>query len=525
MKNNIKNVFIYTVLALSTIGVAYAWSNGPGVGYSTDPNHPNIGTHDLILNSAIDMLPADMKSQIDISAADYGSEMPNYNETICNCTYGIGDRGKHHVYYKSDGTVQDTIGADRAKDEYDLAKTNLSNGDKYNFSVHIGIMSHYIADVADYGHTMINESSGSNVEFEHYVNINPDQFFKDTYIRFDGVYDNITAYDAALALAKDTTFDNKFGNGTYTNIWMDNAMNSSSGPSYAFIDMNFTNRTHQSLNYSVNLLADVIYKMILSNITPEVTPTPTPTPVTPTPTPTPTPIPTQVVYYSSGGSSISGGSTGGGGGMPSPEPYSNIFKYESREVFMGLNPVTIRYTTPDIAIYEIIITGNDSSGVTLRVEVLKNTSKLVNGPAPAIVYKNINIWANSKRIRNATIKYKVENSWMDNNSVSSADIRMFRWNNDSKEWIELRTYTTGKDTIYTYFVSETDIISGSFAISGVKEESIIVNAGLSTAVTTSTEDIKKIEDKPINVQKAPGFEIMLLMISIIMAYIFRRKNR
>ena len=161
MKN--KNIYIILLATLLlAIEPASAWSSGPGGNMSEDPNNPIIGTHNLILNYAINMLPGNYSEQIDMVVADYGSEMPDFNSTECNCTDGIGDMGKHHIYYRADGTVKEADAANRAKDEYTLAMSNLSVGDKYNFSKHIGIMSHYIADSSVYAHTMGNHTDWEN---------------------------------------------------------------------------------------------------------------------------------------------------------------------------------------------------------------------------------------------------------------------------------------------------------------------------------------------------------------------------
>ena len=58
--------------------------------------------------------------------------------------------------------------------------------------------------------------------------------------------------------------------------------------------------------------------------------------------------------------------------------------------------------------------------------------------APGIVYKNINAWIDYKRIKNATMMFKVDNAWMTNNSIMDNSIRMNKWDSINKRWIELR---------------------------------------------------------------------------------------
>jgi hypothetical protein len=262
---------IRAVMVILTLTIpVYAWDNGVG-SPSTDQNDPIIGTHDLMLNDAINMLPVNLQSEINIIAADYGSEMPDYNSTVCNCIYGVGDQKYHLVYYHRNGTLQDNSSARRAQEEYNIARTYLNAGDKYNFSIHIGMMSHYIADVSNFAHTMGNGSDWGNEghvvhgNYENFVANAPDKLFNSTSIKFDGIYDSITAYNATLNSANDTIFDNKFGNGTYNVMWMYDIVKSSINLSYASADIRLVARTRQSLNYNVNLIADVLYTMLSSN--------------------------------------------------------------------------------------------------------------------------------------------------------------------------------------------------------------------------------------------------------------------
>jgi PGF-pre-PGF domain-containing protein len=169
-----------------------------------------------------------------------------------------------------------------------------------------------------------------------------------------------------------------------------------------------------------------------------------------------------------------------------------------------------------------MVTANQSNIASIRIEVLKGTSGLVGMPAPAIVYKNFNIWVDYKRIKNATIRFRVEKSWMASNGLSSADIKMYRWDNFSSEWIELSTGVIEIDDNHTYFESQTDSLSGSFAIS-MKEENIPSMAG--SSMNLAQIEVERTGNKPIGtkIPEAPGFEIMVSIVSILsMVYLLKR---
>ncbi|MCE8426187.1 MAG: PGF-pre-PGF domain-containing protein [Candidatus Methanoperedens sp.] len=287
---------------------------------------------------------------------------------------------------------------------------------------------------------------------------------------------------------------------------------------------NTTNKSYNATNLSAGNYTDVkVYAVNVTNVrtvnsTPAVMNTSLPVTTTTTTARTPS-------SGSSGSGGSSGGGSGGGGGVGTSEPYANILKYEIQEHEVFTTPVSFKYKTPELGVYEVIVTGNQSNTASIRIEVLKDTSGLAGMPAPAIVYKNLNIWIDYKRVKNASIRFKVENSWISSNGLSSADIKMYRWDNNSKEWIELPTAELNKDNKYTYFESQAESLSASFAISGIKEN-VPAMAGSSTNLAKA--EVKQTENKPVSTRNpgAPGFEIMLSTVSILsMVYLLKRIKR
>ena len=171
----------------------------------------------------------------------------------------------------------------------------------------------------------------------------------------------------------------------------------------------------------------------------------------------------------SGDSSSGGGGGGGGGGGRSGENTSNIELIEKYDMEISKDTLTAyRFTDKKNPIMYVNITGNTSIGViTASVEVLKNTSTLVNFPAEGLVYKNANIWvgtagfATPKNIKDALIKFRVANSWMSENSVQNSVMVLEKW--DGSKWIQLETKFLSKDDTYSYFEGRTNSFS-PFAI-------------------------------------------------------------
>ncbi|UCE10732.1 MAG: hypothetical protein JSW61_02015 [Candidatus Thorarchaeota archaeon] len=228
-----------------------AWSNG---GYSDDSSNPDYGTHDFIAEHALDWLPAQERQYIvnNLALYLYGTELPDNSRP----QDGIGDTAKHHIYFDADGTLVDDSAALRAHEEYGGTLGYLNAGNFTMAAKTAGILSHYIVDMAVFGHVM-----GSNTvwgaeehhsDYENYVNARTESYNDDfvIYLSFDGSLDNVTAYKAALLLAFDTTFD---VDGQLTCVWMDS--------NYDWSDQVFRDRCGESLNHAVNLLTDVLHTL------------------------------------------------------------------------------------------------------------------------------------------------------------------------------------------------------------------------------------------------------------------------
>lgn len=258
---------------------AYAWSNG---GYSSNPSEPDYGTHDWIAEHALDWLPANEKAYIvsHLQIYLYGTELPDNS----NPYDGIGDVKNHHIYFSKTEVLIDDSAAVRAQQEYAKALNFLIANSFEQAAKTAGIMSHYIADMAVFGHVMGSTTDWGmethHSDYEEYVNTRTNSYNDDfnIYVSFDGSLDEISAYEAAVKLAYDTTFD---VDGDLTCVWMDQ--------NYNWNNPTFRNRCGESLNLAVNLVADVLHTLYVESSTPSPTPTSTPTP-TPLPTPTPTPV-------------------------------------------------------------------------------------------------------------------------------------------------------------------------------------------------------------------------------------------
>jgi len=232
------------ILILYLISSVTAWSNG---GYSDNASNPDYGTHDWIAEKALDWLPESEKFYLMNYTVFYlyGTELPD-NPYPAD---GIGDTVKHHVYFNLTSGLTDNSSAERAEEEFQRTLEFLKAGNYSLAAKNAGIMSHYLSDVAVFGHVMGSGmpwgSETHHSDYESYVNNHLDEF--DGYLEFDGELDRIPAYNATIGLAYDTTFVGP------NCTWMDQ--------DYNWSDSVFRNRAGGSLNLAVNYLADVLHSL------------------------------------------------------------------------------------------------------------------------------------------------------------------------------------------------------------------------------------------------------------------------
>jgi PGF-pre-PGF domain-containing protein len=145
---------------------------------------------------------------------------------------------------------------------------------------------------------------------------------------------------------------------------------------------------------------------------------------------------------SSGGSSSSKSSGGGGGGgATSVEDLANVAMKDVNNQYLRINTnVTYEFTRPGNDILSVSFYSLKNSGeITSTIEGLNNRSKLVNTNPEGLVCKYINIWvgkagfATSNNIKDARVKFKVNNSWMQEMGITTDDIKLQRYNGTAWE--------------------------------------------------------------------------------------------
>jgi PGF-pre-PGF domain-containing protein len=230
---------------------------------------------------------------------------------------------------------------------------------------------------------------------------------------------------------------------------------------------------------------------------------------------------------SGGGGPSTGGGGSGGGGVTTSEPFDNILMYLRIDGNLIANTsVSYNFSSmPQLGIYEILVTGSENeNAVSMRVELLKGTSKLVTASPPGNVYKNVNIWAGSKRIIEGRIRFKVDNTWISGSGGVSGDVKLLKW--DGSKWVQLETTQINNDADSTYYEAKTETFS-PYAISGMGG----VVTPTATPVVTGGTPVQTPLVTPIPAVK-PGtpwaYIIVLVVIIAVVAYLYtatRKKEK
>ncbi|MCK5660952.1 MAG: PGF-pre-PGF domain-containing protein, partial [Methanosarcinales archaeon] len=188
---------------------------------------------------------------------------------------------------------------------------------------------------------------------------------------------------------------------------------------------------------------------------------------------------------------------GGGGGGGSNEPSANIEINQVEYIANVVKDATTDFSftkplTPvsGISFYTLMTPSRD---VEIRIQQLYNRSMSTTIDAPGTAYKHLNIissLAAPKEIKDTKVKFKVANEWMTDNGITSSDIVLYRWHNES--WNTLAASITGTDSDFTYYVADTPGFS-PFEISTVPAPAPAMDIS-SASVASAQEQEEEVPD-------------------------------
>lgn len=208
------------------------------------------------------------------------------------------------------------------------------------------------------------------------------------------------------------------------------------------------------------------------------------------------------------------------------EDYNNILSQEiqERDIFAN-NTVTYQFNTIS-PINSIDVIGKTNEwDISLKVEILKNVSKLVGEiPVNGDVYRYFNIWTRHEKIEMVTINYTI-------NDPNYGDSRLYYWNDS--EWRALDTNTIGNIKNPSHFAivgineSETIILSGDIKekeITKDEEETVTNEENTYDEEIIDVEDIYDgdMYDENENVKQSPTFGLIFVILIFILLYYIKK---
>jgi PGF-pre-PGF domain-containing protein len=186
---------------------------------------------------------------------------------------------------------------------------------------------------------------------------------------------------------------------------------------------------------------------------------------------------TNVTYtVTSAGEGGEGGEGGGGGGGTTlPNVTTNVTEIREWTTITPDNVTIMRGFDLGTGIKEIHIEVNKTAqNVTLTVTKYSGKPAEVIKERPGKVYKYLKIETENlgDKLEKATLKFRVNKTWIINNSLERDDMVMAKYNGQVEEWYDLETTYTESDDVYEHYDTELDSFS-YFAIADkllVKEE-------------------------------------------------------
>lgn len=220
--------------------------------------------------------------------------------------------------------------------------------------------------------------------------------------------------------------------------------------------------------------------------------------------------------HGNSGRSGGGGGGGSGGGGISGENFTNIEIKEKHDLYINKDITTSYFFKRTDPIISVNITGNINAGeINVAVEVLKNVSSLVKGPAPGTVYKNFNIWAGTygfatpTNIKHAEITFRVPKSWMESNSIDPDSVTMMHY---LGAWESLPTRKISETSEWIYYEVSTTRFS-PHAITGKKSYSASYDGIPQTTAIKESQQLEKQVSIGRNEAVSPGDLNKYLFIS------------
>jgi PGF-pre-PGF domain-containing protein len=222
--------------------------------------------------------------------------------------------------------------------------------------------------------------------------------------------------------------------------------------------------------------------------------------------------------------------------MPTPVPYVSTVTKASRNIPVIEAGKEVATTFKDMDVSMITLKADaDVSDVEVKIEKVERTPDIPEPSGTAYTYLDIEVENAGGAKIEGRVEFKVANSWIADNNIGEATVKLNRYDESGGNWNALTTSKVGEDDVTVLFDAQTPGFS-MFAVTGEKKVEVETAAAATptptptTAVAAATPAAAPAATptpSPTPASKTPGFEVIFAVVSLAVAYLVvsRKKGK
>ena len=223
---------------------------------------------------------------------------------------------------------------------------------------------------------------------------------------------------------------------------------------------------------------------------------------------------------------------------PTPVPYVAAVTKASRSIPVLEAGKEVATTFKDMDVSMITLKPDaDASDVVVKIEKVERTPDIPEPSGTAYTYLDIEVENPGAAKIEGKVEFKVAKSWIADNSIDEATVKLNRYDENGGNWNALTTSKVGEDDATVLFDAQTPGFS-LFGVTGEKKAEVETAAAATptptTAVAAATAAPATVAmptpsptAPPTPAPKTPGFEAIFAAVSLAVAYlvVFRKKGK
>ena len=220
---------------------------------------------------------------------------------------------------------------------------------------------------------------------------------------------------------------------------------------------------------------------------------------------------------------------------PTPVPYVSTVTKASRNIPVMEAGKEVATTFEDMDVSMITLKADaDASDVEVKIEKVERTPDIPEPSGIAYTYLDIEVETAGAAKIAGRVEFKVAKSWIADNSIDEATVKLNRYDESGGNWNALTTSKVGEDDATVFFDAETPGFS-LFGVTGEKKVEVEAAAATPTPTTAVAAATPATMQKPTPsptapptpASKTPGFEVIFAVVSLLLigyAMVVRKKK-